>query len=292
MKKDTVVAFSKSTADPTTTTMKDSTHTHHTIMLYNDVPTTSTTTTTTTTPSPQRASSKPILIQNKMKKKSSPMNSSSLPNSTSSLKNHKIAKSDQMINSDHPTTNSESTNNPAHTNKNIKYGKSNTYSVANTQQFVDSRSRAKSFQNSLSTNKSIPLTNESKRGKPVDNMVFLNEHSLQNSPLIIEDEKQNLVTPSPISNTSPNSSPIDQKISSPTQKKLQRLKNNQYSTSAPSSCLHASASSACKDQESLDLVLDDLCTRFIINCPYMHDYGPSGFERLFFQLEEAFWFYR
>eukprot|EP00171_Calliarthron_tuberculosum_P015346 IDg15346t1 len=39
---------------------------------------------------------------------------------------------------------------------------------------------------------------------------------------------------------------------------------------------------------SLDEVLDDLCTRFLVNLP---DEEFKSFERLFFAVESAHWFY-
>ncbi|KAG2382317.1 hypothetical protein C9374_005519 [Naegleria lovaniensis] len=252
------------------------------------------------TTKPPRPSSKPINIH-KMKKESSQESSSSihpssLPNTSSLKGHHKVASHEQQMNSDHHTTTGVNTEKnhrsttTSTTNKNIKHEKSNTYSGDSNPQPVDSRSRAKSFQQS--TQKATPLTNESsKRSKPLPTMTdekeLLDSYLRRNSK-IEEDNKQSPVTPT-LSSTPPTSSPKDQKITSPRQKKLQQqLKNTQLSTSAPSSCLHPSIS---KEQETLDEVLDELCMRFIINCPYMHDYGTSGFERLFFQLEEAFWFY-
>jgi len=43
-----------------------------------------------------------------------------------------------------------------------------------------------------------------------------------------------------------------------------------------------------KVNEEYNQVLEDICTRFLLNCP-AEEY--DSFERLFFQIEEAHWFY-
>ena len=44
-----------------------------------------------------------------------------------------------------------------------------------------------------------------------------------------------------------------------------------------------------ENRMSLEEVLDDVCVRFLLNIP---EEELESFERLFFQLEEAHWFYR
>jgi len=43
-----------------------------------------------------------------------------------------------------------------------------------------------------------------------------------------------------------------------------------------------------KNNDIMKEILDDLCSRFILNCP---DEAYDSYERLFFQIEEAHWFY-
>jgi mRNA-decapping enzyme subunit 2 len=43
-----------------------------------------------------------------------------------------------------------------------------------------------------------------------------------------------------------------------------------------------------KSKQEYNQVLEDICSRFLLNCP---EEEYDSFERLFFQIEEAHWFY-
>ena len=164
----------------------------------------------------------------------------------------------------------------------------------------NTRLRAKSFQNTpqftpkqaltvnTSSNKSnkqlLNVSNQVVHSKSIPNS--LNDtFEVSKSTLINGSSNNNNLSPSKFVKI----------MTPPPQRKKKQLVEDNYSSSAPSK-ISLKFDDNEEENELLDEVLDDLCIRFILNCPTLEEEQMEGidsrvFETLFFQLEEAFWFY-